>query len=258
MNFLAVAAALAAGATLYDQAVVRLLHERFENSRVSYLLLDAASGRVVDSNWSGADAPVPAGSLVKPFTALAYGRVHGFRFPEHICRGSSDGCWLPGGHGRVDIVRALANSCNAYFDALAAHVPFADMAAVAQRFSLAPPPEEAPPAAYVGRAGLWKLEPLEIARAYAALASNAEAEIVLQGLAECARSGTGRAVHEGLAKTGTAPCIHEPKAPGDGYVIAMDRGGAAPRVLLVRVHGVPGAVAATTAAEIMRIVHQGR
>lgn len=245
-------------ASLYDQAVATLLHERFTRDDVSYILIEAAGGRVVDARWPDRNRPVAMGSLVKPFTALAYGETHGFRYPEFVCRGTESGCWLPAGHGKVGIVEAIAHSCNAYFDALAAQVRFEDVAAVARQFSIAPPPEGAPPAAYVGREGLWKLRPEETLRALAALVADPRAGAVRSGMAECARHGTGRALGEGLAKTGTAPCSHQPKAPGDGFVVAFDRSDGPRYVLLVRVHGVPGAEAAVVAAQMMRVIREGK
>jgi cell division protein FtsI/penicillin-binding protein 2 len=250
--------ALALGASLYEQVVVTLLRERFTREDVSYILIEAKDGRVADARWPDAGRPVPMGSLVKPFTALAYGETHGFRYLEFFCRGSESRCWLPSGHGKIGIVEAIANSCNAYFDALAAAVRFDDVAAVARRFSLAPPPEQASPAAYVGRAGLWRVAPLEMLRAYAALLSDPRAAVVRSGMAACARRGTGRAVGRGLVKTGTAPCCHKRKAPGDGYVIVFDRVQAPRYALLVRVHGVPGAEAAVVAGEMMRVIREGK
>ncbi len=252
------AAWLAAGGSLYDQAVCRLLHERFSDTRISYVVIEARGGRVIDTRWPDAEAPVAVGSLVKPFTALAYGRSHGFRFPEYACRGAASGCWLPAGHGRVGIVTALAHSCNAYFDALAAEVPFGDIAGIANRFSIPPPPEASGPAAYVGRAGLWEIAPLAIARAYAELLADPEAAVIREGMAECVRAGTGRAVGRGLAKTGTAPCTHAPRAPGDGYAIGISRADPPALILLVRVHGSPGSVAAVTAGRMLRIVREGQ
>ena len=134
------ALALALGAaSLYDQAVVTLLHERFRRDDVSYILIETSGGRIVDQQWPDASRPIAMGSLVKPFTTLAYGKSHGYRYPEFVCRGSESGCWLPSGHGKVGIVEAIAHSCNAYFDALAAQVRFEDVAAEAHRFSIAPP-----------------------------------------------------------------------------------------------------------------------
>jgi cell division protein FtsI/penicillin-binding protein 2 len=254
----AVVALALGGASLYEQAVVTLLHERFTREDVAYILIETKSGRTVDAQWPDVGRPVPMGSLVKPFTALAYGETHAFRFPEFTCRGSESRCWLPAGHGKLGIVEAIAQSCNAYFDALAAELRFDDVAAVARRFSIAPPPEGAPPAAYVGREGLWEVRPDEMLRAFAALVADPRAGVVREGMAACARRGTGREVGQGLVKTGTAPCCHKQKAPGDGYVVAFDRAQSPRYALLVQVHGVPGARAAVVAGQMMRVIREGK
>ena len=259
MNLALQLAFVSSTALLWDQAVTRLLHERFsEDERLSYILVHAPDGEVVDARWPQSETPVSVGSLVKPFTAVAYGEAHQFRYPRFTCRGTASACWLPDGHGNLGIREAIAQSCNAYFDALSAELRPADLAAVAKRFSIAPPPEDAPAIAYTGRAGLWQIAPLDIARAYARLAFDPDAVVSRAGMAESARAGTARALRDGLAKTGTAPCSHHPAAPGDGYAVALDRVAAPTYVLLVRVHGVPGAEAAATAARIMRIVREGR
>ena len=245
-------------ASLYDQAVVTLLRDRFTRGGVSYILVEVDGGRVVDAQWPNPDRPVAMGSLVKPFTALAYAESHAVRYPEFVCRGAESNCWLPAGHGKLGIVEAIAHSCNAYFDALAADLRFEDVAAVARRFSIAPPPQGAPPAAYVGREGLWELRPDETLRAFAALLADPRAAVVRSGMEESARHGTASALGHGLAKTGTAPCSHQPKAPGDGFVVAFDRADAPRYALLVRVHGVPGAEAAAVAAQMMRVIREGR
>ena len=178
--------ALALGAvSLYEQAIVVRLHEGFSGSNISYILIATPGGRLVDARWQDPDTPVPVGSLVKPFTALAYGETHAFRYPEHVCRGTASNCWLPGGHGRVGIVEAIAQSCNAYFDALAAELRYEDVATVAHRFSIAPPPERAPAAAYVGRSGLWSVSPAGLVRALAALALGARAASVARPDQRC-------------------------------------------------------------------------
>lgn len=259
MNLALQLAFVSSTALLWDQAVTRLLHERFsEDERLSYILVHAPESDVVDARWPQAQTPVSVGSLVKPFTAVAYGEAHHFRYPRHTCRGTASACWLPNGHGNIGIEEAIAQSCNAYFDALSAELRPADLAAVAKRFSIAPPPEEAPATAYTGRAGLWQIAPLDIARAYARLAFDPDAAVARAGMAESAHSGTGRALREGLAKTGTAPCTHHPQASGDGYAVALDRADSPAYVLLVRLHGVTGAEAAAAAARIMRIVREGR
>src|SRR3974390_2920494 len=58
-----------------------------ERHNLSYLLLDAESGTVLPSDWPDSEKPIPLGSLVKPFTALAYGEKHEFKYPIHVCRG---------------------------------------------------------------------------------------------------------------------------------------------------------------------------
>ena len=74
------------------------------------------------SRWDDAGTPIPMGSLVKPFTALAYGEEHQFRYPTHVCLGGAGGCWLPRGHGEIGISSAIAESCNSYFRMLTANM----------------------------------------------------------------------------------------------------------------------------------------
>src|SRR5262249_15700908 len=117
---IALACGSLAAASLPEQSIALLLDRSFPAQRLSYIVLDAPSGRVICSRWNNADQAMPVGSLVKPFTALAYGRTHGFAFPEFTCKGAQNRCWLPQGHGRVGLADAIAHSCNAYFLALAA------------------------------------------------------------------------------------------------------------------------------------------
>src|SRR5438477_12692806 len=111
-----------AQAQLDQQSAAFLLQRKFPQKEVEYILLDARSGDVLSSRWAGADDPAPLGSLVKPFTALAYGEEHNFLFPEIDCHGKLDRCWLPRGHGHLDLVQAVAQSCNAYFLSLASNL----------------------------------------------------------------------------------------------------------------------------------------
>lgn len=60
------------------------------------------------------------GSLIKPFTLLSYVASHPFDKDKTFnCKGffhTKDRlCWLGEGHGRVDLVHAIAFSCNHYF-----------------------------------------------------------------------------------------------------------------------------------------------
>jgi cell division protein FtsI/penicillin-binding protein 2 len=109
----------------------------------------------------------------------------------------------------------------------------------------------------------WRLSPLEVARAYAELASRrAEPGVaeVIEGMRLSASVGTAAAVGSALrgstalAKTGTAPCSHSPRAAGDGYAVVVYPGDSPRYVLLVQVHGVVGRQAAETAARLLPVL----
>ncbi|MGE5571277.1 MAG: penicillin-binding transpeptidase domain-containing protein [Rhodospirillales bacterium] len=236
-----------AAATLYEQSVARLLGERFSEPHISHLFVRVPTGEILGERWPDASRPVAPGSLVKVFTALAYGETHGNQFPELVC-GNNSGCWRPRGHGKIGIVEAVAHSCNTYFRVLAEGVSVEDVAAAARRYGIEPPPAHAAAEALVGIGAEWKVTPVSLARAYCRLASDPAAAVVVRGLALSAVSGTGRAAKFGLVKTGTAPCVHQPRAPGDGFAIVMYPASAPKYVLLVRVHGTTGARAAEIAA----------
>ncbi len=246
--------------------------DTIDPSSVSYVIVNAETSEIVEAGWERLDKPIPVGSLVKPFTALAYAKSHSFRYPEVRCRGAEDECWLPKGHGTVGVESALAQSCNTYFQWLADRVLWADIETVARRFGLAAPPMDAPVSAYIGLGTEWKLQPLALLRAYQELVSRSGdpgIEPLVQGLALASRSGTGsgigRALDGGpaLVKTGTSPCIHprdtkRRSSNGDGYVIALYPAGTPRYTMLVQVHGVPGRVAANIGGEILARVVQGK
>ena len=263
----ALAASSLAAASLYDQSVARLLAERYHSSDLSYILIDAHTGRLIASRWDRIAEPVPAGSLVKPFLALAYGQKHNFRYPAFSCRGAADGCWLARGHGEVDIISAISYSCNAYFMNLASSLKPEEVDSVARRYGLSMGHAPLRPAEMVGLGGAWRIPPEELLRAYLLLAAApqpAGAAELLRGMALCAKLGTAEAVgrnlhgRAALAKTGTAPCVHEPRAPGDGYVVMLYPAEQPRWALLVRVHGVPGARAAEVGGRMLRSVVDGQ
>ncbi len=233
--------------------------------RVSWLLLDPARNNVVDTHWPAADQPVPVGSLVKPFAALAYAQGHDFRFPEYECRGEETGCWLPAGHQRIGIVNALAHSCNSYFRQLTREVLPVQMEALAERFRLTPPSPDAPSTAYLGLGTEWRIAPLSLARAYHELLLRSQhpgVGPIIAGLRQAARTGTAARAGtlDTLAKTGTAPCTHtalSPAGDGDGFVIFLGVADRQGPTLLLRVHGVPGMVAAELAGTVWREIVAG-
>ncbi|MCC6342024.1 MAG: hypothetical protein IT166_07495 [Bryobacterales bacterium] len=203
---------------------------------LSFLRMDAHTGRVLERQWRDGRA-VDSGSLAKPFIALAYAQSHQFRYPEITCAR----CWLPRGHGKIGIREAIAQSCNTYFDALRAALGPGELDAVARRFGLR---------------GAGKARPEELLAAYIELTRRAGepgVDDILEGMRLAARSGTAkRLARDALAKTGTAPCTHVPKAPGDGFVVVLYPA-IQPRVaLLVRLHGRPGSYAAAEAARLLQ------
>ncbi|MCS7024711.1 MAG: hypothetical protein NZV14_07905 [Bryobacteraceae bacterium] len=203
---------------------------------VSLLEIDLTTGQEVRRQWEPEKA-IPVGSLSKPFLAFAYAQRHGFSFPKIRCHG----CWKPGGHGELDIVRALALSCNRYFDVLRSQVPEEHLQAVVQQFGLHHPE---------------RAEPEQLLHAYIELYRRAEepgVASILQGMRQAARYGTAQALGEdAYAKTGTAPCTHQKRAPGDGLAVVLYPASQPRRAVLVRVHGVPGSVAVRSAIKSLR------
>jgi cell division protein FtsI/penicillin-binding protein 2 len=254
--------------TLDQQSAARLLERHFRQADTSYLLLDAATGNLVVSRWPDLDQPAPLGSLVKPFTAAAYGEEHGYNYPRYTCRGNADRCWLPHGHGEIGIVDAIANSCNAYFRMLASSMRTEQVAAVLRRFGITDLPENVKNTSLVGLGEEWQIRPLSMARAYLELEkrrNEAGVRDAVQGMQRSALQGTGKAIHAALpanaqpalAKTGTAPCVHQKRAPGDGYAIVMYPAESPQWLLMVRQHGVPGARAAEVAGQMLRLLVKG-
>jgi cell division protein FtsI/penicillin-binding protein 2 len=252
-------------ASLFAQSAAEALNKDFPNRDISYLLLDANTGRVLAQRWDHPDAPIPMGSLVKPFAALAYGEQHVFKYPEHTCLGTSTGCWLPHGHGDVNLTAAIAHSCNSYFRMLTADLSAVDVSPVATRFALEPPSPDAAGPQLAGLGNLWRTSPLHMARAYLELTRRRQQPAVsqiLDGMAESARHGTGAEVHRqfysstALAKTGTAVCTHARRGPGDGFAITLTPADQPQLLLLVRVHAVPGAHAAKVAGQMLHRIEE--
>jgi cell division protein FtsI/penicillin-binding protein 2 len=249
--------------SLFGQSAGQRLMRQFPSGDISFLLLDAHTGQVMASRWERPDLPIPLGSLAKPFAALAYGERHDFEYPSHRCRGTGSGCWRPGGHGEINLELALAYSCNSYFRMLTENLSSADVQPVAMRFGLDIPDSETSGAALAGLGSRWKISPLHMSRAYVELIHRKDQPAVaqiLKGMEESAREGTGAEVDRGLnvpdalAKTGTAECTHASRAPGDGFAVALVPSGDPRILLMVRVHGVPGAQAARTAGQMLRSI----
>src|ERR1035437_4600923 len=228
-----------------------LLPSSLRAADLNYIVVDVRTRQVVKQDWSDAEKPIPVGSLVKPFTALAASGP----FPEFICNGAIDRCWFAKGHGREQFREALANSCNADFLQLAKDIDAHSLAVVAAKFGI-PPPTVETPEARIGLGTDWQISPIALARAYCELTSRSvEPRVaeILAGIELAAESGTASAIgHGALAKTGTAPCVAKRKHKGDGFTIVLEPADAPRIAILVRVHGVPGAEAAKSAALLLR------
>lgn len=226
---------------------------------LNYIAVDVRTREVLAASWPDAEVPIPVGSLVKPFTALAYPG----EFPHFECRGAANRCWRTKPHGELNIVDALAQSCNAYFLQLAARVDANALAVVAATFGI-PAPGLSTPEARIGLGDGWRISPLALTRAYAELAQRSHdprADQILAGLELAARTGTAHGISgpgdRVLAKTGTAPCVAPRRHRGDGFALVLYPAEAPRTALLVRVHNVPGAEAAKAAAKVMHVLREG-
>jgi hypothetical protein len=247
--------------SLFSQSAALVFEREFSSPDISYLLFDARTGTLLSSRWEDPAKPVPLGSLVKPFMALAYAETHQYQFPAHVCRGEATGCWQARPHGKLDLVSAISVSCNSYFRELAANLTGEQLIPVANRFGLDLPDPTLSGPPLMGLGDRWPISPLKMARAYLELYHRRDQPVVrdiLAGMAQSARNGTGKRVGEALkhadalVKTGTAPCTHPRAAPGDGFVVAMIPANQPEILLLVRVHSVPGATASLTAGRMLR------
>ncbi len=250
-----------AGHALFSQSAAQILQRDHANGETSYLLLDADSGAVLASHWEEYEKPIPLGSLVKPFTALAYADAHDFRYPTYECKGKPSGCWRPQPHGKLDITSAVSVSCNAYFRRMAESVPFEQLIPVARTFGLEYPDPDSTSSNLIGLGEQWRISPIHMAQAYLELFRRRDqpgVAPILEGMRRSALQGTGAAVDRqlrhvaALVKTGTASCTHSLRASADGFVVALVPADQPEVLLLIRVHGVTGSKAAETVGRMLR------
>src|SRR5258708_9484065 len=193
--------AAAPSKSLFSQSAVLVLEREFSSADISYLLLDARTGPLLSSSWDDPAKPIPLGSLVNPFTALAFGETHQNQFPHHICRGEASGCWQMHPHGKLDLVTAISVSCNSYFRALAENLTGEQLIPIANRFALDPPDPALSGSPLMGLGDRWSIAPIKMARAYLELYRRRDQPVVreiLAGMAQSARTGTGNGVGEAV------------------------------------------------------------
>ena len=234
--------------TLFQQSIVYSLGMPAPGTE--FLLFDVHAGQVLINTF--APQPIPVGSLLKPFLAMAYARSQQL-FPHVICRGHADQCWCADGHGTLTLPEAIGKSCNAYFLTLARGLRFVDMP------YLPAPPRDATPETLIGLTAAWPVAPLALARAYVALLTSPVTpalEVIREGMHLSATLGTAARVgqHRGgvLAKTGTAPCVDVPcRATGDGLILAAVPARQPTLLLLVRHRATTGAATAADAGKLL-------
>jgi len=250
---------------LFAQGAEARLERGFGGRNLSWVLLDG-QGHLAAEHWDEAERAVPPGSMVKPFTALAFGEEHGGEFPQVLCRGARGRCWLPKGHGRLGLEEAIAQSCNDYFVTLAGEVDRAQAERVFARYGLAGPAEGARAEGFAGLSEDWRERPEALARAFWQLAGERKSPIqgrIVEGMRGSANHGTARAVDEALgadaalAKTGTAACTHRPRGAVDGFVVVLYPADQPRLLLLVRAHGLTGAGTAKVAGQMLRELGMG-
>ena len=173
------------------------------------------TGVVEKMSWPHPEAVVNPGSLLKPFLALAYLATHE-QAPSAYCRGRVDGCWYGKGHGKQEIVTAIANSCNVYFLKLAARVEPAALEMISLKYGLISPLRGWDCARLIGEDAGWPQSPLAVAKAFAQLAQSRQERgvaLVLRGMELCSLRGTASKIGvRCYAKTGTAQ---------SGFAVAM-------------------------------------
>lgn len=238
------------------------------SAAVSYLLWDLNSDKILAKRWEHSEEPIVVGSLIKPFTAAAYIQSTEKPFPQFVCQGSQSFCWLPQGHGRLGIERAIEESCNTYFLSLAQEIPYEKAIETFAQLGLPSFERDGMERTLAGLSRSWKIQPVRLAAAYAQLLRESRRDArmseILLGMKLSAGRGTAKAIRTRvpeaavLAKTGTAACCHPRRATADGFTVAMFPAEQPRLLVLVRVHGVTGAVSAATAGTILALVEHGR
>jgi penicillin-binding protein 2 len=105
-------------------------------SNVALVAMDPWTGRVlvIGNPQSGLLTAYQPCSVFKLVVAVA-GLTEGIITPEsrYTC---TDGCWIAQGHGPIDLRRALAVSCNTYFEWIGERLGFDTVRSYAQRMGL--------------------------------------------------------------------------------------------------------------------------
>jgi cell division protein FtsI/penicillin-binding protein 2 len=177
----------------------------------------------------------------------------------------------------MTLERGLAESCNAYFLALARVVAGSPegmqaITRISGRYGLPSPFESTGNAIaapdLIGLTPTWRVSPSALVRAYAVLLTEPLTPVTtrLRNGMRMAAAARGTAshvsIHAGgvLAKTGTAPCVASADeaciASGDGGVIVAFPAEEPTQLLLVRERATTGAEAAATAGAMLSLLEK--
>jgi stage II sporulation protein D len=177
----------------------------------------------------------PVGSLQKPWVLAAWAEAHPDETPPALACTAASGCWRPSGHGRVDLPRAFAQSCNAYFLALARATP-EELRARTLSGAGFEVPRPLSPEASIGLgplAALPRISPDRLLRSYRDLLTRpwpARDELrraLVDGMRAAALDGTGAALalRGQFVKTGTVPALDGRPNATSGWALAASAGG---------------------------------
>lgn len=124
-------------ASVFDLRVGEAARSAIHNrSNVAVVAMDPWTGRVltIGNPQSGLLTAYQPCSVFKLVVAVA-GLTEGVITPESRFN-CTDGCWITPGHGPIDLRRALAVSCNTYFEWVGERLGFETVRAYAQKLGL--------------------------------------------------------------------------------------------------------------------------
>jgi cell division protein FtsI/penicillin-binding protein 2 len=158
------------------------VEKEFLNSGNAVLVINPQTGHVLASLHQEIflEQKYPPGSLVKPFSLIAFYRQHGNSFPILNCPATlandPAGCWNRNGHGKVSATEAIADSCNVYFRQLSTRISpdifartLAEYEVIDDPSEIMKLPEETLRKIMVGNTNDWIVSPYRILRAYCEL-----------------------------------------------------------------------------------------
>jgi hypothetical protein len=190
-------------------------------------------GNAIVADAGVPNAPVPVGSLQKPFVAKAWARAHSsLAPPEFRCDGRS-GCWLRSGHGLVGLSRATTLSCNTYYRRLAEETPEETLRATLSDEGFVVTGRLSAEGATGLESRAVSIAPARLLEAYRRLtrepwlAGEPVRQLVLSGLRDAALFGTANGLDRRgyWAKTGTTSAIDGRPLATSGWALAIDDSG---------------------------------